>query len=46
MDKYNKKGNKDLNNPNSMYFLGVADGINHCYKIINGIEDDYLDDVK
>jgi hypothetical protein len=42
MNKYELKSNigKD-----SIYFSGVTDGINHCYKIINGISDDYLDDI-
>ena len=27
------------------YNYGVVDGINHCIKMLMGIEDDYLDDV-
>ena len=27
------------------YYNGVVDGINHCFKIITGVEDDYLDGV-
>lgn len=27
------------------YFYGVVDGINHCMKMLNGIEDDYLDGI-
>ena len=28
-----------------IYNYGVVDGINHCIKMLMGIEDDYLDDV-
>jgi hypothetical protein len=29
-----------------MYNYGVADGINHCMKMINGVKDDYLDGIE
>lgn len=32
--------------PDNEYFDGVVDGINHCRKVIEGIEDDYLSDIK
>lgn len=41
MNKYELMSNKK----NNVYFSGVVDGINHCYKIINGKEDDYLDNI-
>ncbi len=28
------------------YYGGVVDGLNHAYKIVNGIDDDYLSDIK
>lgn len=35
MDKY------ETHSTDTDYFSGVADGLNHAYKIINGISDDY-----
>jgi len=34
MTKYSKSNNMD-------YFVGVVDGLNHAYKLINEIDDDY-----
>jgi len=37
MKKYEIMAGKDMH----PYFSGVVDGLNTCYKIINGIDDDY-----
>lgn len=42
MIKYSRKAYINPNKDSSNYFDGVADGINHCSKIVRGIEDDYL----
>lgn len=48
MDKYEKKASdaEKRGDKNSLHYnSGVSDGLNHAYKIINGIDDDYLDGV-
>ncbi len=37
--KYNSHA--ESSETNRLYFDGVADGINNCFKVINGINDDY-----
>lgn len=37
-----KEGKSDI----AGYMTGVADGINHCRKILEGIRDDYLDGIE
>jgi hypothetical protein len=32
--------------PNDLYFEGVQDGLNHAFKLVNGIQDDFLKDIK
>lgn len=49
-EKYNRRATQaeaadGLNSNNLYYNYGVTDGINHCYKMISGIEDDYLEGV-
>ncbi len=44
MQKYSRMAHS-RNEPN-MYFTGVADGINHSWKFIQGIYDDYMDGVE
>jgi hypothetical protein len=41
-NKYAKVENEDKSSMAiRMYCNGVADGLNHAYKIVNGIDDDY-----
>ena len=41
MAKYEGMSNGFVNS----YYSGVIDGINHCYKVVNGVVDDYLDGI-
>ena len=47
--KYSKRASKaeieGKEDKNVFYNYGVVDGINHCIKMLMGIEDDYLDGV-
>ena len=36
---------KKYENMDGEYFDGVVDGINHCYKLISGVYDDYADGI-
>lgn len=44
INKYSSLSNRSKDSCD--YFNGVADGVNHCRKVIEGIEDDYLEDIK
>ncbi len=44
MAKYEGLSNGDDDFVNS-YYSGVIDGINNCYKVVNGVVDDYLDGI-
>lgn len=37
---------KKYENNGSEYSNGVVDGLNHAYKVVNGISDDYLSGIK
>ena len=38
--------NKYSNTKIYVYHSGVVDGLNHAYKVVNGIDDDYLSDIE
>lgn len=44
-DKFEDKGMSASTPGSANYFFGVTDGINHCMKVLNGIDDDYLDGI-
>lgn len=46
INKYQKMSETATHEWTANYMSGVADGINHCFKIINETPDDYLDGVE